>query len=579
MKSINPFLFLWVLIKTFSIHDTINYFEKESQSTDFYINFIFWRFYVIQTPDKVGDILNAVSYLSFLNANFNTAFGLNNTINNVNNDTHQWRILHRGLKKSVLGLIDGPKKDVFHQKIQMALKILVESDEYHDSESFVHDFMSIVWVDLIMGEDYPEKNVYKELREDILAYITFTFYDNLWKNVPIIGAVTCASRQWSRRYDLYAINDRISMIIDTTTNGFIHNLKMSIEEEHHTYTNAHRKKMLIDNVILSFLVYDFVKMYLHGLVIEYSKLNEQAKDNIYMDVQNDNHKNIMTSDFIRSVLADNFLFPIRGRYLPNGLTFNDNSTTMPNSYYFINLVRSGKFFSSGPRSCVGYPLIKHMTITLLSTLNDDYRMIIAGDSVVVRNPDIDNPHIISKHGLHIYKRDHLHNVITPIRKGDGPQMYDICSIYSDRKLYGYIVDNCIRELQSYAFDAFVSVESRGFPLMGSLARELDIPSFLIRKKGKSIGLTVISTQYSRSHTPDEVCTIEIPNYKELHGKSIAFIDDGLSSGQTTLAAKELLDKMDCKIVCCVYMVQHHYYPLNDKYVDNFGKNTITCFDL
>ena len=72
--------------------------------------------------------------------------------------------------------------------------------------------------------------------------------------------------------------------------------------------------------------------------------------------------------------------------------------------------------------------------------------------------------------------------------------------------------------------------------------------------------------------------MEISKYEELKGKKVICIDDGLSSGGTAIAMKDLINKTGCEVVSYFYMVRHHYCKTDEKY-HKLEKLTEYAFDI
>ena len=136
-----------------------------------------------------------------------------------------------------------------------------------------------------------------------------------------------------------------------------------------------------------------------------------------------------------------------------------------------------------------------------------------------------------------------------------PKFYRVEAITEDPDLFGFAVDQMCEMIKRIGkVDGLATSEARGF-LFAAIAKQLHLPLYLVRKKGKLPGPTDGET-YQKSY--DEMETIEISLDSNVAGKNIVIIDDGLASGSTTTAMYNLLTRQNANVVHAVFCIKHTY---------------------
>jgi len=131
----------------------------------------------------------------------------------------------------------------------------------------------------------------------------------------------------------------------------------------------------------------------------------------------------------------------------------------------------------------------------------------------------------------------------------GILFYDITSILTDPKAFGYCVDRAVAFCQQSAAAAVAAVEARGFLFAAPVARRLEIPLVLVRKKGKLPGETYRAS-FTLEYGEDE---IEVHKADVPTGKRIVLMDDLIATGGTIRAAAELFSSAGAE-VCGIFAV-------------------------
>lgn len=156
-------------------------------------------------------------------------------------------------------------------------------------------------------------------------------------------------------------------------------------------------------------------------------------------------------------------------------------------------------------------------------------------------------------------------------------IYNLVELHKDRALYKYVVEQFTAMVSNLNPDYIASPEARALPFFGAVTYLADKPGIFIRKPGKLPEAAPRITQdYDMAYAKG--VSIEMVADPELVGKTVVIIDDGISSGGTTLATIQLLEKAGMKVIAILAVVQHHYRPLLPEYAPWIIK-THTLFDL
>ena len=137
----------------------------------------------------------------------------------------------------------------------------------------------------------------------------------------------------------------------------------------------------------------------------------------------------------------------------------------------------------------------------------------------------------------------------------GVNFIDIFPIFQDSKLVEQVIKALLNETVGYKIDGIVGLESRGFLFGVLLAKELNLPFYPIRKKGKLPG-KVILTSFDKEYGHDE---LEIQT--GITG-NILIVDDLLATGGSVSAAIKLIKAAGSIPLKALFVVELAY--LNGK---------------
>jgi adenine/guanine phosphoribosyltransferase-like PRPP-binding protein len=129
-------------------------------------------------------------------------------------------------------------------------------------------------------------------------------------------------------------------------------------------------------------------------------------------------------------------------------------------------------------------------------------------------------------------------------------------------------------------------EARGLILAGMISglerkknNLLKPKPIVVLTKSDKLGLTN-KKECSRGYTNEKTIIHLYKSFeKDLRNKRVLFIDDGLSSGNTTITCLELIEQFNAVIVSIFVIVQHHYCNLVEEYEKKYLPITHKCYDI
>ena len=134
----------------------------------------------------------------------------------------------------------------------------------------------------------------------------------------------------------------------------------------------------------------------------------------------------------------------------------------------------------------------------------------------------------------------------------------ICKVTDDLYIAGFVIFGdpelttaCAKELLAKApeFDYMITAEAKGIPLAHEMARQSGKPYFICRKGAKLYMQSPVSVNV-RSITTDKEQTLFMDSLEgeQLRGKRVVILDDVISTGESLLAVKKLVEEFDGNII-------------------------------
>lgn len=126
----------------------------------------------------------------------------------------------------------------------------------------------------------------------------------------------------------------------------------------------------------------------------------------------------------------------------------------------------------------------------------------------------------------------------------GIKFRDITPLLQDRRLFAQVVDEMSEPWYGLKIDAVLSIEARGFIMAGAIAYKLGAAFIPLRKPDKLPGDThSVSFELEYGKTEMHIHKDSLDNHNRL-----LIIDDLLATGGTALAAVELIEKFEKKVL-------------------------------
>ncbi len=132
----------------------------------------------------------------------------------------------------------------------------------------------------------------------------------------------------------------------------------------------------------------------------------------------------------------------------------------------------------------------------------------------------------------------------------GIMFRDITTLLLNPDIFNLTIQKFKEHYQNQKIDKVAGIESRGFVFGAALARELNLPFILIRKKGKLPAETA-AQEYELEYGTDR---IEMHKDAVISGEKVLIIDDLLATGGTMLAACKLVEKLGGKVSSCACVI-------------------------
>lgn len=591
VNSIYWFTFLFRLLLLWSINDTIKYYtnyfntKRKRQMPGFTINCFFFNVHVIDDGTIQKKVLMSNPTITGFNEIFNVSHGLKNTVNNFNDTDLLWRIIHDSVRAAQTSCM----------KSTISGKTLIDNmiDDFNNAiyeklgESIVYtefiEEVSLNWFGKFMAGDAEN---FKSLRNDVLDILQFTFYNNPFRKVPIIGVYVSRLLRYFVQNKINIIRDKFKRLIPKLhqyKNCFWYELRENIHsklsEDFYDKTSdnfvEYYDDIFIDNAFISVLEYDFINMVLQGMLIE-----RITKDKI-------------EKDDINAIIKENFLFPYRGRRMTCDLKTNNNDMCdiNTNDICLLNLTsdNSTNMFSYGPRTCPGQILVKPLLTEFRKRINS--LEFITLDNNIKKMEDLDTP-IITKGPIGFIRDPNILISREDLLSGNSdfiPPLRNIWDIYTNEKLLSDVMTYFNHNVNPYCnFDIIVAPEARSLPLAGIISSDSAVRShsgfliltpIIVMTKTDKFGKTMSET-YTRGYSGEKTTIHLYESFcSSVKDKQVLFVDDGLASGGTTCACLDLIKHAGGIVSCIFVMTKHNYCELDQEYREKYNDITYCCYQL
>ncbi|EEB06803.1 adenine phosphoribosyltransferase [Schizosaccharomyces japonicus yFS275] len=139
---------------------------------------------------------------------------------------------------------------------------------------------------------------------------------------------------------------------------------------------------------------------------------------------------------------------------------------------------------------------------------------------------------------------------------------DILPIFRDPKAFQILIDSLVSLIKEKFenVDVIVGLEARGFLFAPTLALALGCSFVPVRKPSKLPG-EVVEVSYKKEYETDSFA-MQKDSIKP--GQRIVVIDDILATGGTALAADQLIEKLDGKLLGHVFLMELDFLKARDR---------------
>lgn len=512
--AVNCFYFVFLIIYYRDINKIFDFLIKKYGVCDFVVNFYFKKIYLLNSTQRIKNILSAKdSGLTYIQKNFNRYLGHQYSVNCLDSNTDKWQHMHTVLKET----LNSP--DTGMDKIMLKnLPILFNAHKSLNEK--IKDYVANIVARFNYGDNVDMK-LYLSTQNMIITYIK-RFHASRIVRIPVIGAIYAHLMRIYYRSEMQQITKNFVILLngahDTAITKFVDKIKDK-------YNPTETQKIVSETSFLLMLENDFIYTVMMDQLVQ--PLDTTMEQSIY----------------------NGFLYPIRYR----NNTY-DNGDISANSFVIYNLLNAKLYFSWGPRACVGQSMVKNQIMPVIAKVKEWvqidrnknwYRSI--------RQDNLPEFHNIMEYRFALPEK-YIENNILAYSNGT-TKIYDLITIYNDPLLMSYIINETVCRLKKHDCNAIISPEARSLPLAGAVSYILQIPLYIIRKKGKIPG-DVYKREFNKGYTTEkDVLEIQKIN---LADKNLAIIDDGIASGGSMVACIELAKMCGGNIKYGIVVVKHTY---------------------
>ena len=536
---------LW---NTWDGYKAIDTLQKCNTTQNFSFSMFGKKMVYLETPNEVKAILEAKTRFGIVYQHFSMAAGLKHDFVATNSNVPEgkiniWSLIHKTLGEAfkdrtvrIASLMNKHLNQTFFAK------------KAFDLDTTFDLFFCSFWSEYLFG-DCVGAFRYMENRERILSVMKQCFYTNNYKALD----PTCLSSMFYSllvRNELNQVKVNIKQFIrEATPASLVQRFKMGLIKQNQSEHSDRQLGADAIDAIVEDNVFDliFEPDFLENVM--YEGLVAAIKDNV------DLHNKESREQVYALGLQNGYLFPLRSRILEEPITLNDGTHLPVGSLVYINLKKARLFHSAGPRRCVGqtftYDFRNHF-FDRMQSIDFKVKQISLPEERVRKagNPNVP----MSPERYHVswrLKRDEAMRIL-PFHNYKGKKFFDVLSFHQNPELDAIMVQQCVLKINRFLQKnvigrqdiVIVTPEVRGIAMAAKVAQALDVPLYIIRKKGgnKMAPDEVYMETYSKGYgDPD---TVEMPkaDVHKVSGKQIIFIDDGIASGKSAAACINLLEQ-------------------------------------
>lgn len=151
------------------------------------------------------------------------------------------------------------------------------------------------------------------------------------------------------------------------------------------------------------------------------------------------------------------------------------------------------------------------------------------------------------------KLEEIHALIKDVPDFPKPGIVfkDITPLLAHPRGFAATIEHLATHAEGQRADAILAIESRGFIFGAALAREINLPMHLVRKRGK-LPRDVISMEYELEYGFDQV---EVHTDAIEPGRRYLVVDDLIATGGTAGAVVKLVEQQRAEIAACLFVIE------------------------
>ena len=142
----------------------------------------------------------------------------------------------------------------------------------------------------------------------------------------------------------------------------------------------------------------------------------------------------------------------------------------------------------------------------------------------------------------------------------GIMFRDITTLLKDPEATKKAIDGMLKPFENKKIDVVIGTESRGFIFGAIIAFKLNAAFVPVRKPGK-LPFKTHKASYEKEYGSDE---LEIHSDAIKKEDKVLIVDDLLATGGTSLAVKELVEKLGGKIVGFCFLIELSFLEGREK---------------
>ncbi|MFI4919066.1 MAG: nucleoside monophosphate kinase [Legionellales bacterium] len=565
---------LW---QTGSEYFAIDAVQKGYKTTNFSFSMLGKKIVYLETMPEVQAVLRVRSDLGPVYRHFSIAAGLKydfvatsshnaNSYHLPNKQVNIWRVIHEALLLSLRA------DDVrIKQLMDKHLDQTFFAEKTFDLDSTFDNFFCGFWSEYLFGNKVSADS-YMETREQLLAAMRQCFYTNNYKGLDPSGL---SSYLYSHgvRGQINLAKDKIKQFMHKSMpDSLLERFRAAINTIN-TSRNLELSKKIIDEILadnLFDLIFepDFLENVLYEAVAAAVKENADLhvlKERNYVYAQG---------------MKQGFLYPIRSRVLEEAVTLTDGTAIPAGSVVYLNLKKAGLYHSTGARRCVGQAYTHCFKEHLFDRLAS-VEFKVKGVSYPEARVGSDNVPMSPERYQVSWrlKRDEAMRYL-PAHDYKGTNFFDVLSLHQHTGLNAQMVRQCVLKIKRFMQKnkvnlgdvVIVTPEVRGLPIASQVAYELKLSLYVIRKQGgyKMAKHEVYTESYDKGYGDPDAVELPIAKVKEMAGKQIVFIDDGIASGKSAMACIHLLEnhyepgEKAARVPMILTLLKHDYTPIDPK---------------